>query len=108
MTKSQEKAVAKIKALAEKEANTIHEEGEIKKWEVNEHEYFVAVFVELGGKNDEGTMGEIFAREAAHLFIGKRGGITYPVHKKLKNGEWKHYEKRFIGYSLLQAVVDQQ
>ena len=108
MTKSQERAIERIRKLAEKEMNESFKDGEIKNWEVEENEYFVSVVVEIGGKNDEGTMAEIFCRDRAQLFVYKRGGIKYPVSKQLKNGEWKHYYKRFEGYSILQAVVDQK
>ena len=108
MTKSQERALNKIKRLAEKWANEGFEDGELKKWDVEENEYFVSVIVEIGGKNDEGTWAEVVCRDRAQLFIGKCGGITYPVHKRLKNGTFKHYTKTFKGYSILQVVVDQR
>ena len=110
MTKSQERALNKIRRLVDQEIKGIRgdrDDKEIKVWEVDENEYFVSVIVEYGYKNDEGTMASIICRDRAHLFIGKRGGITYPVSKKLKNGTWKHYSKEFKGYSILQAVVDQ-
>lgn len=102
-TKYQEKAISNIKRLAEKLHGHKADSYEIKMFEVNENEYFVDVVVEVGMKDDEGTLAEVFCRERAQLFIGKRGGITYPV---FKNG--KSYTKRFEGYSLLQAVVDQR
>lgn len=106
MTAAQERAVKRIRKLAE---NCFYSDAwEIKEWEVNENEYFVSVIVEIGHKNDEGTLAAIICRDRAHLFIGKRGGITYPVTKTLKNGEHKTYYKRFGGYSLLQAVCDQR
>lgn len=108
MTKSQERALNKIKRLAEKWANEGFKDGELKEWNVEEDEYFVSVIVEIGGKNDEGTWAEAVCRDRAQLFIGKCGGVTYPVHKRLKNGTFKHYTKTFKGYSILQAVVDQR
>lgn len=108
MTNSQEKALNKIKRLAEKWANDGFKDGELKEWNVEEDEYFVSVVVEIGGKNDEGTWAEVVCRDRAQLFIGKCGGVTYPVHKRLKNGTFKHYTKTFKGYSILQAVVDQR
>ena len=108
MTKSQERALNKIKRLAEKWASEGFEDGELKEWNVEENEYFVSVIVEIGGKNDEGTQAEVFARDRAQLFIGKCGGVTYPVYKRLKHGTYKHYTKTFKGYSILQAVVDQR
>lgn len=106
-TKLQEKAIARIKKLAENMMGH-PDKYEIKQFDIDENEYFVSVVVEVGRKNDEGTLAEVFCRDRAHLFIGKRGGITYPVSKQMKDGSWKHYYKRFGGYSLLQAVVDQK
>lgn len=108
MTKSQKRALNNIKRLAEKWESEGFKDGELKEWDVDENEYFVSVVVEIGGKNDEGTLAEVFCRDRAHLFIGKCGGVRYPVSKQLKNGDWKHYEKTFKGYSILQAVVDQR
>lgn len=102
MTKSQEKALKKIKLLVEKELYS--DDYEIKKWEVTENEYFIALVVEYGLKADEGTLAASIARDHALLFIGKHGGITYPMSSK--NG--KVYTKRFKGYSILQAVCDQR
>ena len=108
-TKYQEKAIKNIKRLAEELHSRAHaDKYEIKKFEISENEYFVAVVVEVGMKDDEGTLAEVLCRDSAQLFIGKRGGITYPVSKQMKNGSWKHYYKRFEGYSLYQAIVDQR
>ena len=106
MTNAQERALARIKALVKQEFYS--DKCEIKKWEVHENEYFVSLVVEYGLKGDEGTWAEIFARDRCHLFIGKRGGIRYPVYRQLKNGEWRYSERRFEGYSILQAVCDQR
>lgn len=108
MTKSQEKALNEIKALAEKWANEGYKDGELKEWSVEENEHFLSVVIEIGNKNDEDTLAQVFCRDKAHMFIGKRGGVTYPVNKRLKNGTFKHYTKAFKGYSLLQAIVDQR
>ena len=105
MTNSQVEALYKIRGLVDKE---ITDKKEIKVWEIDENKYFVSLVVEYGLKNDEGTMAELYCRDRAHLFIGKRGGVTYPVSKKLKDGSYTQYEKRFLGYSILQAVVDQK
>lgn len=101
MTNSQKKAIKRIENLTKE--ILWNDKFEIKLWEVEENEYFVNLVVETGMKGDEGTMAAIFARDRAQLFIGKRGGITYPVSK---NG--RHYTKVFGGYSLLQAVCDQR
>ena len=106
MTNAQERALAKIEKLVKN--GFYSDDMEIKKWEVNENEYFVSLVLEYGLKNDEGTLAEVFARDRAQLFIGKKGGVRYPVNKLLKNGKFKHYEKRFKGITILEAVCDQR
>jgi hypothetical protein len=100
MTKSQEKAIEGIRKLVERD---LRDSQEIKMWEIKEHETFVSVYVAYGLKNDEGTLAELLCRDKAHLFVGKRGGVTYPIYK---NG--RQIERKFKGYSILQAVVDQE
>lgn len=100
MTRAQEIALKKIRKLTD--GIMFGDEWEIKEWTVHENEYFVSVIVETGMKNDEGTLASVFCRERAQLFIGKRGGIRYPVYKK------KYVERRFNGYSLLKVVIDQR
>ena len=100
MTKSQEKAIERIRKLVEAD---LHDWRDIKRWEVKEYEFFVSVYVEYGCKGDEGTLAEVLCRNKAHLFVGKRGGITYPIYKN-----HKQITRRFEGYSILQAVVDQE
>lgn len=102
MTVAQEKAIAKIRRLA---AETLYDPAtyEFKRFDVEDCGSFLSVVVETGMMNDEGTLAEVFARDRAHLFVGRRGGITYPV----SNGG-RYFEKRFEGYSILQAVCDQR
>lgn len=101
MTKSQEKAIAKVRKLVESEIRPDREE--IKTWEVKEYTYFVALYIVYGYKNDEGTLSEYLLRDKAHLFIGKRGAITYPVDYRGRT-----VRRKFKGYSILQAVCDQR
>ena len=103
MTKSQIEAIERIKRLAMERYSNYAETHEIKELEVRDYDYFVSVVIETGLKDDEGTLAEFIARDRAHLFIGKRGGITYPV---TVNG--KMIRRRFKGYSILQAVCDQR
>lgn len=101
MTNSQKMAMERIKKLT----NDLlyNDNHEVKKFEVTDCDYFISVVVETGIKNDEGTLAAIYCRDRAHLFIGKRGAITYPVYK---NG--KFMRKKFHGYSLLEAVCVQR
>ena len=100
MTKAQENAIARIRKLVDEECGIRYE---IKQWEVEDYEHFISVYVVYGMPNDEGTMAAIFARDHAHLYVGKRGGISFPVHGK-RGG---HYCLPFHGYSILEAVVKQ-
>ena len=62
-------------------------EYEYKEWEVyeskiTENKDFVSVVAEVGMVGDEGTMAEIFCRYRVHIFVGQRGGLTYPASNK--------------------------
>lgn len=85
MTNRQESAVERIKKLCVKELFRLHKEAEFKKFEVSEYDSFVSVYAIVGGKGDEGTIAEALGRERVHLFVGKRGGITYPVYVMKKH-----------------------
>lgn len=102
MTKSQEKAIERIKKITENTLFFNDTDYEIKTWKITECEYFVALQLVTGMKNDEGTYAEIYARDRAHLWIGKRGKITYPITKK--NG--KLVRRTFTG-NLMSVVVEQ-
>ena len=101
MTQLQEKAINRIRNLVE--SDMYSDDQEIKIWEVTEHDYFVSLVVEYGLKGDEGTLACLIARTRAHLFIGKRGGITYPVWSR-----GRQVCRQFKGYSILQAALDQK
>lgn len=107
MTNSQKLAIEKIRRLADKFYLEERDGYELKSWRVEDCGKFTSVILEYGLIGDEGTLA-ILARGHAHLFVGKKGGITYPVNKILKNGEYKWYKKTFKGYSILQAVCDQR
>lgn len=79
MTNSQIKTLVRVLHMAEV-FSYAKGKYEIKRYEVNECEYFVSVVLEVGRINDEGTWGELIGRDRVHLFIGKRGGISYPVY----------------------------
>lgn len=109
ITPLQEKTIRNIRKMAENlHSSRYADKYEIKTFEVEDCKYFVSLVVEVGMKDDEGTLAEVFCRDRAHLFIGPRGGIRYPVSKQMKDGSWKHYDKPFKGHSLLQAVIDQR
>lgn len=101
MTKSQEKAIEKIRKLGEELFYGGADEYEFKEFDIQElNNGTISLVVETGMKNDEGTLAALFTRDRAHLFIGKKGGITYYDKNCIK--------KVFKGYSLLQAVLDQR
>lgn len=95
MNKTQERVVERIRRDVMKTFDLSRGAGEyeMKEFTVNECKYFVSVVAEVGMVNDEGTLASILCRNRVQLFIGERGGITYPV---FKNG--KSYRKRFTGY----------
>ena len=77
---------------------------EIKEYKVEETEYFLSVVLEVGMIGDEGTMAQVFCRDRVHLFVGKRGGITYPVTNK--RGQW--VQRQLSKTTLYGAMYDQK
>lgn len=108
MTKSQERAIARIKRMCE---DTLFfggpDEYEFKRWDIDENEYFVSLFFETGMKGDEGTLA-VLCRNRAHLFIYPRGRVMYPMHHTCKNGKHKHWTRQFKWGSILTPVLDQR
>lgn len=101
MTQSQERAINKIKRAS------IWMDGlEIKRFEIEDFIGFVSLYIEVGNIGDDDTLASIICRDRVHVFIGKRGGITYPVHKKLKDGSHKHFKKKYK--SFLSTALDQR
>ena len=100
MTQAQEKAIARLRRLVDRDCKDLREE--VKTFEVEEYDHFVSVYVVLGYEHDEGTFAAL-ARDYAHLFIGKRGGVRFPVSGK--NGQ---YCLPFKWYSILQTVCRQR
>ena len=102
MTQAQERAVQRVKRMAE---NSLFHGGpekyEFKQFEVTDHEWgTVSVALETGMKGDEGTLAAIFARDYCHIFIGPRGAI-YWYDKKC-------VEKRLAKERTILAAVIQQ
>ena len=87
MTKAQEKKVEFIKTEIEDMRQSLHRNGEIKKFEViDESSYgYISVLAEIGGIDDDGTLAEIYARDRIHVFIGVKGGISYYDNKCKKH-----------------------
>ena len=100
MTQAQEKAVNRLRRLVDRDSKDLREE--VKKFEVEDYDSFVSVYVVMGYENDEGTIA-FLARDYAHLFIGKRGGVRFPIRGK--NGQ---NCLPFKWYSILQAVCKQR
>lgn len=103
MTDKQERAIKMLERRAREELffGSDKDRYEIKTLDVKENEYFVSVVIETGLKDDEGTMASIICRDRAHVFVGKRGGITWYDNK----GHTKYWCDR---PSILRVVVDQQ
>lgn len=102
MTPSQFRKYAELQIKVEAEAQEMG--MEIKKFEATNHGSFVSLSIILGYKDDEVKPLLKFARDHAQLFIGKRGGITYPVWLTKVKMVCRPYQ----GYSILQAVCDQR
>ena len=82
MTQAQERAVERIKGMAKKQL--MYGDGyEFKVWQVEELNGcgIVSVVLETGLVGDEGTLAQVFGRDRAHMFVGKRGGVTYYDYK---------------------------
>ncbi len=96
MTVSQDAAVKRIKALANKDGY------ELKSFETEDFEYFISVTGEIGLPGDENNaLLKAVYRKPFHLTVGKRGDISYFV--------WigsTPVMKEFKGYSILQAIYD--
>ena len=89
MTKTQEKLIKYYEKNATKEficSEKYEGKYEIKKFKINEDDFtgLVQVHIEVGLKGDEGTLAEVFARNSATMFIGKRGKISYYDYTKWK------------------------
>lgn len=102
MTPSQFRKYAELQFKIESE---VREMGmEIKQFEATNHGSFVSLIITFGYKDDEVHPFLKLVRDHAQLFIGKRGGVTYPV--------WLSKVKMvccpYRGYSILQAVCDQR
>ena len=88
MTKAQERRIESIRIELEEMATKYHKDGEIKWFNVEDHGSFVSVSGCVGAQCDEDTYAAILCRDIVHLFIGKKGGVTYPI--------WKRKQKRQI------------
>lgn len=107
MTKAQERAIEKMKRSME---NSLTMSEEVKEWTITEYESFISVVAVTGVKNDEGTYA-FWVRNRAQFFVGKRGGITYPVYRvKFKNGNHKKHSTRPLGKfeGFLHIVCEQE
>lgn len=80
MTKKQMWAIQNLKRMAKSEMMTGREE--FKEFKIDEYEHFVSLSMVIGLKDDEGTLAEVYGRDRALFFIGKRGAIRYPVDTK--------------------------
>ena len=104
MTTSQIKAIDYLREKTRKDL-LFTDAFEIKKFEIEECTYFVSVYIETGLIGDEHTAAAIVARDTAHIFVGKRGGLTYPVwNRDKKTTERKTFHK----ITLLEVVCDQR
>ena len=86
MTQAQERRVEMIRKDIEKEFFPMHRNPEVKEFRVEELECgIVSLIAEVGGVNDSGTYASIYCRERIHVFIGRKGAISYYPYS-IKNG----------------------
>ena len=106
ITKSQEKAIERLRRDAV-DSLFFGDDYEFKAFEIIEGKYNISIVIETGMIGDEGTMAEIFGRDRAQFFIGKRGGIHYWRERKHKRNDEDNFIK--VPYNrMLQAVIDQR
>lgn len=105
MTREQERTVELIRKEAQKQF-FYGDKYEFKEFDVEENEYFVSVVAEVGLIGDEGTFAAVFCRDRVHLFVGKRGGVTYPVNSP----KWrkKSLKRRYGSLNLYQVKIEQK
>ena len=86
MTQAQERRVEMIRREIEREFFPMHRNPEIKEFKVEELDWgSVSIVAEVGGIGDEGTYAAIMCRERIHVFIGRKGSISYYPYS-IKNG----------------------
>lgn len=92
MTKQQERRIAQIEEIM---MNLIGypETKEIKEKSVEELGVggIVSMVIEVGDKNDEGTLAAVFCRQRAHIFIGPKGGC-YTHTRSRRDGSYIRYD----------------
>lgn len=80
MTAAQEKKVEELRSSIVFKLNGM--DREIKEFSVEDHQYFVSVYVIFGYIDEESRWYKYFPiRDHAHFFVGPRGGLTYPIWK---------------------------
>lgn len=106
MTKSQERAVARIKREVQEHAKT--DRYEVKRFDIMEMEWgTVEVLAETGLINDEDDpIARCFLRDRAQIFIGPRGGMHYYASRQHKNGKFTHSTKTYKTF--FRACLDQR
>lgn len=103
MTKAQERAIKLIENKA-KQFLFCSENWEFKEFDATDMGHFVSLTFEVGMKGDEGTLAEFMCRDRGHVWIGKRGAITYPVDSK--RAKYGFTTKKFTG--ITKVVMEQK
>ena len=86
MTQAQERKVEMIRKEIEREFFPMHRNPEVKKFQVEELDCgIVSLIAEVGSVNDSDTYAAILCRERIHVFIGRKGSISYYPYS-IKNG----------------------
>ena len=98
MTKQQERKIELIRNYMKNYHGKYSDNYELKEDEVQDIGAggIISVVLEVGLKEDEGTMAAILCRDRIHVFVGPRGGVT--CHSKnRKTGEFMFYEDTWKG-----------
>lgn len=108
MTQAQERRVEMIRKEIEKEFFPMHRNPEVKQFQVEELECgIVSLIAEVGSVNDSGTYAAILCRERIHVFIGRKGSISYYPYS-IKNGcKAKHLGRRSIYHVYYEQDVEE-
>lgn len=71
---------------------------EIKTFDISVNKYSTSVYIQMGLKNDEGTMASVLARRQAMFFIGKNGGLKHIDGASNNLKRTKYWYQAFYDY----------
>lgn len=100
VTKDQERVLTNLyNNVVRQQHGSTSDSYELKKFDIDKSEYTTSVIIEIGLKNDEGTMASVIARDKAIIFIGKKGGMKHAQWKSTKLKPTKYIGQAFYDYT---------